>query len=98
MTKMKVDLSIIKKLIEELESGLEAAEQLKTKDGAKISDYVVEMSKAAGLAAGIMQEGTFLVNDIQTMVRCSQQPQAPKANDLLDNILSSIKGGSGSVN
>ena len=97
MTEMKVNLSMIKKLVAELESGLEAAEGLKTKEGASIGDCVVEMSKAAGLAAGIMQEGTFLVNDIQAVVRVVQQPPAPK-NDFLDKILSGIKGGSGTAN
>ena len=78
MAKMKVNLSILKKLVAELEAGLDAAEGLKTKEDASIGDYVVEMSKAAGLAAGIMQEGSFLVNDIQAVVRHAQQPPAPK--------------------
>jgi hypothetical protein len=98
MAKMKVDLSILKRLVTELANSLDSADQLKSSQTATMADYVTEMSKAAGLAAGIIQEGSFLVGDIQTAVRYSQQPAPAKSDDFLDKILSGIKGGSGSTN
>lgn len=92
----KVDLKLLKKLVGELETSLVNAEAIK-KDAedakSDTSDYVVEMSKCAGLAAGIMAESTMLVGDIQNAVHASQGP-APKG-DPLSKLLAGLKGGGG---
>lgn len=87
----KVDLTILKKLVEQLEIELAAAEEIKKNENSVLSDYVVGMSKAAGLAAGIMQEGSLLVGDIQSVVRTSQQVPS-KNSDFLEKLLGGIKG------
>jgi hypothetical protein len=50
------------------------------------------MSKAAGLAAGIMTEATMLIGDIGGMVR---QSQGSTEKDPLSKIMSALKGGGG---
>ena len=89
----KVDLTLVKKLVSELESSLAAAEGIKTAKG-DVSDYIVELSKSAGLAAGIMQEASMLVMDVQAQALAVQAPAPPK-NDMLDKLLGPLKGGSG---
>lgn len=71
----KVNLDLLKKLVGELESSLNTAEGVKSDH----NEYVVELSKAAGLAAGVMQEASFLVLDIHSMTQ-----QAPAKSSLLD--------------
>lgn len=88
----KVDLSLLKQLVGELESFLATADGIKSDTETSNNEYVVEMFKAAGLAAGIMQESSMLVMDIQMAVRSSQGP-ASKGGDPLDKILGVLKGG-----
>lgn len=93
------DLNILRKLVAQLEASLEASEQIKKANDSDIADFVVEMSKASGLLAGLMQESTMLIGDISTIVRVSQQPTQPqKTPDFLDKILGGIKGSGGSIN
>lgn len=94
----RVDLTLLKRLVAELESALTASESLKD-DSSKenkeaTNDYVVEMSKCAGLAAGVMAESTLLVGDIQTAIQLAQGPGSSKS-DPLTKLLGSLKGGGG---
>jgi hypothetical protein len=90
----KVDLTLVKKLIGELEASLEAADGIKTAKG-DVTDYIVELSKSAGLAAGVMQEASMLVMDVQAQAMAVQNPAPPKT-DVLEKLLGPLKGGSGS--
>lgn len=92
MPKMtKIDLTLLKRLVNELEGSLNSAELIKSdKD---LHDYVIEMSKAAGLAAGVMTEAGLLVGDIGGMVQNVQSPTSDKDN--LSKILGALKGGGG---
>lgn len=92
----KVDLTLLKRLVGELESTLATAEGIKADTDSKDSEteYVVEMQKAAGLAAGVMTEATLLVGDIAVAVR-SQSATAEK--DPLAKILGAIKGNGGGL-
>jgi len=92
----KVDLTLLKKLVGELESSLGTAEGIKAdkQDTSDLHDYVIEMSKCAGLAAGIMTEATMLIGDIGAVVRQSQGP-SPSDKDPLSKILGAIKGNGG---
>ena len=87
----KIDLSILRILIEELEVGLAQSEEMAAKEETHISDYVVSMSKAGGLSAGIAQEAALLVADIQSVIRSAQTP-VPKNQEFLDKLLRDIKG------
>jgi hypothetical protein len=90
---MKVDLTLLKRLVAELESALATVDTIKNSlskvDNVELN---VEGSKAAGLAAGIMQESSLLVMDIYTLIGGS----APKSkNDFIDKLMGGIKGPGG---
>ena len=88
----KVDLTLLKRLVGELESTLATAEGIKN-DSQDVNEYVVEMQKAAGLAAGVMTEATLLVGDIAVAVRSGSSPE----KDPLATSLGAIKGGGGGL-
>lgn len=91
---MKVNLTLLKRLVSELESALAAGDKL-TVDKTDLNQYVVEMSKAIGLASGVMSEASMLIVDINTVVR-SQDPSG-KA-DSMDKLLAAFKtGGAGGL-
>lgn len=92
MTKApKIDLTLLKQLVGELEAILATADGIQQESPSKNNDYVIEMSKAVGLASGAALEATMLVSDIQTLVRVSTGP-APK-EDGLKGLLNLLKGG-----
>jgi hypothetical protein len=87
---MKVDLTLVKRLVAELETALASADNIRAnKTEENILDYVVEMSKCTGLAAGIMQEATLLMGDIQKVTNHHTLPK----EDILSSLLGAIKGG-----
>lgn len=90
---IKVDLTVLKKLVGELESTLNTAHAIVSSAKPDNAERVVELSKAAGLCAGIMQEASLLVLDIHAVVR-GTQPPVDESTDLLSKILGSIKPGS----
>lgn len=91
----KISLDVLKKLVAALENGLEVSEKIRDNavDGSTdgLSDYILEMSKSAGIAMGIMQEATLLVGDIQHMVKGATSPK-PSGAIYLDELMSKIKG------
>jgi len=93
----RVSLDILKKLVGELDASLDNSEKIRATADSEMSDYIVEMAKAAGLAAGIMQESGYLINDIQVLVKNIQQP-TPKNADILDKLMAGFKGTGGSTN
>lgn len=95
MTKDKVDLALVKKLVEELEASINVAEKSAESDK---DTYFIEMSKAAGLAAGLMQEASLLIIDIYAVANANQ-PSPQKADFLNNPIFGPIKGnGFGNAN
>lgn len=93
MSKNKVDLDQLKRLVAELESTLSAAESIATDVKADRVEFVVEMNKATGLAAGIMMEAGGIMSDIQQLIMGAG---APAKSDLLEKLLGSLKGPGGS--
>jgi hypothetical protein len=92
MSKAKVDLTVLKRLVSELEIQLDDANVITegslTKDA--MVDYTVEMSKASGLAAGVMKEAGMLVMDIESLVSGSAGNSANK--DMLSKLMQGTKG------
>jgi len=89
MSKPQVDLTLLKRLVAELESSLNVVEDIRADAKADKIEINVEASKAVGLASGIMQESGLLIMDIYTMLGNS----APKGKgDMLDKLLGSLKG------
>jgi hypothetical protein len=71
---LKIDLTLLKKLIAELESELKASETIPTDSSLNLSeasleplehDRLIHLGKAAGLCMSVAQEGTLLMYDIQ---------------------------------
>ncbi len=91
MTKGKVDLATIKRLLAELEATLATAEGINTDVNADKIEYVVEMNKATGLAAGVMTEAGLLMGDIQHLIQGAGSPASSKA-DFLEKLLGGLKG------
>jgi hypothetical protein len=95
----KIDLELLKKLVGELEVSLQTADGIKSATEVNNTDYVVEMSKAAGLAAGVMQEASLLILDIHGLVYSNQGTASKGSTDaLLDKILGPFGKGGGNTN
>jgi hypothetical protein len=86
----KVDLDTIKRLMAELESTLATAEGITTDVKADKIEFMVEMNKATGLAAGIMMEAGLLMGDIQQLIQGAGAPASK--SDFLEKLLGSLKG------
>lgn len=87
----KVDLSILKRLVVELESALATADNVVENVSPDLTQHIVELSKAAGLCMGITQEASLLVFDVHALIRNSQSPKE-KTGNLIDSFLDSLKG------
>lgn len=87
--KEKVDLALVKKLVSELEASLTAADVVLDADK---NAYFVEMSKSAGLAAGLMQEASLLIMDIYSVANANH-PNPSQKNEFSSNPLFGMKGG-----
>lgn len=87
----KVDLTLLKKFVSELENGLLAADTARASESDMV-EYLVELAKANGIAAAVMQEAAMLVGDIQNQMMKIQNPTSSK-NDLIEKLLGSAKGG-----
>lgn len=98
----KVNLDLLKQLVGELEASLQTADGI-NKSGAESSknDYIVELAKAAGLAAGVMTEAALVAADIQGVIYATSSGAgagSKSATDYLEKILGPLKGGGGSTN
>lgn len=97
----KINLTLLKSLVGELETSIQAADALKPDplkiDPQNVVPYVVEMSKAAGLSAGVMQEASMLILDIYALVGANQGggAKATATLDYMEKLLGPIKGNSG---
>jgi hypothetical protein len=87
----KVDLTVLKRLVSELESELAAAEGIKTDVNADRVEWVITLNKATGLAAGILTESGLLMGDIQQLISGGPQVGSPD-KDFLNKLLGGLKG------
>lgn len=91
MSKQKVDLTVLKRLVSELESLLATAEGIKTDVSGDKVEYVVEMNKATGICAGILTESGLLMGDIQSLIQGLSAPSLSKS-EFLEKLLGGLKG------
>ena len=84
----KVDISLLKRLVAELESSLAIVEVMQTDINADYNEFVVEAAKASGLAAGIMQEATIVLVKIHDVI---DGQTAEVSQDFLTKILGPLK-------
>ena len=87
-----VDLTVLKRLVAELEKELENADALKLA-GEKV-EWIVSLNKATGLATGLMTESGLLMGDIQLLATGNQQPVGTQAG-LLEKLMTGLKGTGG---
>lgn len=90
MPKDKIDLTTLKRLVSELEATLSTAEGIQTDVPSDKVEYIVEMNKATGLAAGVMMEAALLMGDIQHLIQRAGAPASK--SDFLEKILGGLKG------
>jgi len=91
MTKVqKVDLTLIKKLVNELEMAMETADNSKESGTTKHPhERIVDLSKAAGIATSMAMECSYLSLDIQALIKDIQMTPGSKddVSKLLSNLL-----------
>jgi len=87
----KIDLTVLKRLVSELESELTTAEGIKTDVNADQVEWLITLNKATGLAAGVLTEAGLLMGDIQLLL---SGPSAGGASDkdFLNKLLGGFKG------
>ena len=90
---LKVDLTLLKRLVSELEASLASADVVK-EAALNSNDYVVEVSKAAGLASGLVVEATMLIGDIQYLIKSAG---SPSKDDSMKDLMSLFKGTGGGL-
>jgi len=91
---VKIDLSLLKKMLIELELQLNSAYVIRDELNVKQSDdkfqkYIIELSKAIGIISGMAQESSLLIGDIQKLVQMSSP--VPDAPNEFESILSALK-------
>jgi len=90
MTKSKIDLTLLKRMVAELEASLGVADGIKTDVTGDKVEWIVELNKATGLAAGVMTEAAMLMGDLQHLVQGG--PSSLNKQDFLDKLLGGLKG------
>ena len=93
---LKVDLSYLKELVNELETLMSEAETIKStatssplleKDFSFNRKYLITVCKAMGVSMGISQEGKMLIGDLQTLVNANFATSAKSGSDSLEAML-----------
>jgi hypothetical protein len=94
MPKSKIDLTVLKRMVEELEASLGRADEIRAKPTAENRvDWIVELNKATGLAAGVLTEAGLLMGDIQHLVAGVAGGGADSAKqDFIKQLLGGLKG------
>ena len=89
--KLTVDLTLLNKLVAELAAAIAGAETRQLDSSYSSNDYVIDMSKAIGLATGVVLEGSALTLDLQAVIKAASTPD-PKG-DSLNSLLGILKAG-----
>lgn len=87
MSKAKVtnvNLDLLKKLVSELDALILSSENLKKSSVFDKDQYLVELSKAAGVCSGIFQESALLVADIASCASSMNNSNESLKTDLSD--------------
>lgn len=85
----KIDLTLLKKLVSELETSLDHVDELQKDPDYNKNNSIVELSKAIGLVSGIFSESSMLIMDIQVLTQ-KASGLAPK-EDSVQNLLTLLK-------
>lgn len=78
----KINLSLLKDYVVALESSVSFVKDPKSSlTEQEKNALIIELSRAAGIAAGIMQEASLLILDIQSIGRLLQIPSSEQVAD-----------------
>lgn len=89
----KIELTLLKKLMGELEIALTATQELPYEQDEETHKFVMEMAKTSGLCAAVAQEASALVKDMYQVSRYAQQPAVSfEGNDLLAELFGAVPG------
>jgi hypothetical protein len=69
----KIDLTLLKRLVAELETMVETCSVMTTDSKERAQDTIVELAKASGIAANISQEGALLMKDLYAAIAAANQ-------------------------
>ena len=93
----KINLTLLKKMVDELNDYIDQSDQLRNQieqNPDVAHKFILEMQKATGLVAGIIQESTFLMKDISTHVVSVQNSKlSSDDNSIWSNLLESLNKG-----
>ena len=86
MSKKKIaDLTLVKKMVAELEQALTVAEAQREKQE-DLDEFIIQLARCSGFVVGISQEATMLLGDLSNAAR----NPTPK-EDLLSKLMDSLK-------
>ena len=86
MAKKKIaDLTLMKKLLEEMEQAMAVAEGMREKRG-DINEFIVQLARCSGYAVGISQEASMLLGDFAAATKSPSSSE-----DLLSKLLDGLK-------
>lgn len=74
MSELKVDLSLLNKIIKELNDQLALAEKVKESDPTNNHAYVAELAKCMGLVSTVAVEATALSHDYMKLIKINSVP------------------------
>lgn len=92
MPKAKIDLTILKRMVSELEFSIQKAEAITGTTSADKVETIVELNKATGLAAGVLTEAGLLMADIQHLVAGGGATSESSKQDFIKQLLGGLKG------
>ena len=100
-TRPLIDLTLLKKLLGELETQLSDAEQIPTLTGTDEHNYFAALAKASGLCSGVIQEATGLIADCYRAMQLANGAKASSSEESVMSLVSKAlgkSGGSGGAN
>lgn len=86
-TNLPIDLTLLKRTVEALETVLASSETMK--DGDRI-EYVLELNKALGFTSGLIGEASLLIGDIQHLIQQQSMGATPKFD--VESLFGGLKG------
>jgi hypothetical protein len=87
----KLDLTVLKTFVAEVEKAAEAAHNKYDEKSDSIqTEYLVELAKMAGLLVSVVQEANLLVGDVQRTIKNSSSPKPSQAE--IQKMMSKLYG------
>jgi len=92
----KVNLDLMKMLLSELEKELDASEVIRSDEKGSANEYVLKVSRASGIASGMMQEASLIVMDLAKLALMaatagqSQSQDSKSVEDLVNKAVGKL--------